>query len=146
MKLRLLAPFRSHFRLTLAFMAKTGQLSTLSEDYLKFWNDAARRISDGENAPLPTDANEIEFLHSMGKLSGSDEPLYTRIDTDAVRYTARSSEFVPSMFPTWPAFHCRKSLRKIAFVETPGHRHITNYRRKSASNREAFLFAYLTTP
>jgi len=90
MKLRLLAPFRSHFRLSLGYTLKTGRLSAFSQDYLEFWNgleEAAASSVAGRSA-------NIRFLHSEEHL-GPDTVRYTTIDTDTLRYTAELIEIRP---------------------------------------------------
>ena len=91
MRLKLLAPFRSHLRLSLGCTLKTGRLSAFKKDYLKFWN-ALQKV---EAAQASTGSANIRFLHSESNL-GPDTVRYTTIDADTLRYTAELIEIKPT--------------------------------------------------
>jgi hypothetical protein len=91
MRLKLLAPFRSHFRLSLGYTLKTGRLSAFSQDYLDFWDRVQRSVSS-DNAAGTAD---IRCLHSEAHL-GPDTIRYTSIDSDTLRYTAELIDIQPT--------------------------------------------------
>ena len=91
MRLKLLAPFRSHLRLSLGCTLKTGRLSAFKQDYLEFWN-GLQSTADSSDAGKSAD---IRFLHSEPNL-GPDAVRYTTIDADTLRYTAELIEIRPT--------------------------------------------------
>lgn len=90
MRLRILAPFRSHLRLSLGYTVKTGRLSVFSPDYLGFWGELERT----EGSRTRGHSGAVRFLHSAAHL-GPDTVRYTTIDADSLRYTAQLIEIAP---------------------------------------------------
>jgi hypothetical protein len=115
MRLRLLAPFRSHFRLSLGYTLKTGRLSAFSKDYLEFWNglqEAAAEVEAGQAA-------DIRFLHS-GQHLGPDAVRYTTIDADTLRYTAELIDIRPKEITALVGGELQPTVDELAHRRTAG--------------------------
>ena len=87
MKLRLLAPFRSHFCLTLGHAVKAGQASNISDEYVAFWDSVQKKFADEKGMGPLSDVGRAAFMHCNDYLGNNDGPRYARIDADATRYT-----------------------------------------------------------
>jgi hypothetical protein len=99
MKLRLLAPFRSHFCLTLGHAVKAGQASNISNEYVSFWDSVQKRFDSEGGAGLLSNVGNAAFMHCDAYLKNDDGPRYARIDADATSYTDEVITLRPESIP-----------------------------------------------
>lgn len=90
MRLRLMAPFRSHFCLN------TGALpiNDIDKNYINFWTEIAENY-DAENTDIKNRYKNIVFMHREKYLKRIGKTLYEKIDEDTLKYSLHLLELTP---------------------------------------------------
>lgn len=90
MRLKLMAPFRSHFCLNVGAMP----LNDIDKNYIDFWTRVQKKY-DEQKITSRNLCEQIAFMHSESHLKKTGSTLYERIDEDTLKCFLQVMELTP---------------------------------------------------